>query len=86
MRDLVCLSDSYRSKLFDLLETTHPEAFDNHDREACTRGSKLTREFLLQQFKKDGIEVNDEVFNMLLGSFWSREFYTRAEKYRKEKS
>jgi len=48
MRDLVCLSDAYRSKLFDLLETTHPEAFDNHDTEACTRGSKLARKFLLE--------------------------------------
>jgi len=85
MRELICLSDSYRSKLYDLLETTHPEAFDNHDTEACRRGSKLTRNFLREHFKKDNIEVNDEVFNMLLGSFWSREFYARAEKYRKKK-
>jgi protein-arginine kinase activator protein McsA len=85
MRDLVCLSDSYRSKLYDLLESTHPEAFDNHDPEACRRGSKLTREFLREQFKKDGIEVNDEVFSMLLASFWSHGFYARSEKYRKKK-
>src|SRR5258706_16000844 len=85
MRELICLSDSYRSKLYDLLETIHPEAFDNHDTEACRRGSKLTRNFLREHFKKDNIEVNDEVFNMLLGSFWSREFYARAEKYRKKK-
>src|SRR5437899_9046802 len=85
MRDLICLSDSYRSKLYDLLESTHPEAFDNHDTEACRRGSKLTRKFLREQFKKDSIEVNGEVFNMLLGSFWSGEFYDRAKKYRKKK-
>ena len=85
MRDLICLSDSYRSKLYDLLESIHPEAFDNHDTEACRRASKLTRNFLREQFKKDSIEVNDEVFNMLLGSFWSGEFYDRAKRYTKKK-
>lgn len=85
MRDLICLSDSYRTKLYDLLETTHPEAFDNHDTEASRRGSNLTREFLREQFKKDNIEVNSDVFDMLLGSFWSREFYDRAKQYRKKK-
>jgi len=84
MRDLICLSDSYRSRLYDLLETTHPEAFDNRDTEACRSGSKLTRKLLREQFTKDGIEVNDEVFDMLLGSFWSGEFYSRAKKYRKK--
>jgi protein-arginine kinase activator protein McsA len=84
-RDLIRLSDEYRATLFDLLEKTHPEAFDNHGIEACRRGSKLTREFLREQFKKDNIGVNDEVFNMLLVSFWSGEFYARAKKYgRKE--
>ena len=85
MRDLICLSDAYRSKLYDLLETAHPEAFDNHDAEACRRGGRLTREFLREQLKKDNIELNDEVLEMLLGSFWSAEFYDRAKKYRKKK-
>lgn len=85
MRELICLSDTYRSKLYDLLETAHPEAFDNHDTEAARRGSKLTREFLREQLKRENIEVNDEVLEMLLVSFWSGEFYDRAEKYRRKK-
>ena len=85
LRRLICLSDEYRSRLIDLLAAAHPEAFDNHDTEACRLGSKLTREFLCEQFKKDNIEVNDEAFEMLLGSIWSEEFYARSENYRKKK-
>jgi len=40
-RGLICLSDSYRSKLYDLLEETYPEAFDNKDASACRRASKV---------------------------------------------
>jgi len=45
-RDLICLSDWYRSKLYDLLGVEHPEAFDYSDSEACERGGELTRAFL----------------------------------------
>jgi len=55
MRKLICLSDSYRSKLYDLLEGSHPEAFDNKDGEACRRGSEVMREFLREQLKLDKI-------------------------------
>src|SRR5882724_7874438 len=51
-RGLICLSDSYRSKLYDMLETAHPEAFDNHDTEVCRRGSKLMTNFLCEHLKK----------------------------------
>jgi hypothetical protein len=85
MRGLICLSDAYRTKLYDLLEKTNPEAFDNHDAEACRRGSKLTRDFLREQFKKENIGVNEDAFDMLCGSFWSSEFYARADKYRRRK-
>jgi hypothetical protein len=84
LRGLICLSDAYRTRLYDLLEKTHPEAFDNHDKEACRRGSKLTREFLREQLKKENIEVNDDAFDMLCQSFWSREFYDRADDRRKK--
>jgi hypothetical protein len=46
-------SDEYRSKLFGLPETAHPEAFDNHDTGACRRGSKVMREFLREHLKKE---------------------------------
>lgn len=55
-RDLIRLSDSYRSKLYDLLEATHPEVFDNRDTEACVRDSKLMRSFLRKQLKIDRME------------------------------
>lgn len=85
MRGLICLSDEYRAKLYDLLEKAHPEAFDNHDLEACRRWSNVTREFLREQFKKENIGLNDDAFNMLCQSFWSREFYDRADEYRRKK-
>src|SRR5687768_15084421 len=46
LRHLICLSDSYRAKLYDLLEGAHPEAFDNSTTEASRRGSQLMRRFL----------------------------------------
>src|SRR5215472_9699288 len=46
MRKLICLSDEYRSRLYNLLEAVHPEAFDNSTTEACRRGSELMRKFL----------------------------------------
>lgn len=84
-RGLICLSDAYRTKLHDLLEKTHPEAFDNDDTEACRRGSDITRDFLREQLKKENIEVNGDAFEMLCVSFWSGEFYARAEEYRRKK-
>jgi hypothetical protein len=85
MRGLICLSDEYRTRLYDLLEKTHPEALDNHDLEACRRGSELTREFLREQFKKENIDINEDVFNMLCHSFWSADYYARADAHRRKK-
>src|SRR6185369_16389586 len=68
-RHLICLSDSYRSKLYDLLEVAHPEAFDNSDAEACRRGSELVRVFLRHHLAKDGIELNEDGFLMLWSDF-----------------
>jgi protein-arginine kinase activator protein McsA len=39
-RDLIRLSEFYRSKLYDELEVRHPEAFDNSDDEACRRSTR----------------------------------------------
>jgi len=85
-RDLICLSGSYRSKLYDLLEATHPEAFDNSDTEACLRGSEVMRSFLREHLTKDKIELNEDAFDMLLGDFCgSHHFYTRADEYKRKK-
>lgn len=85
-RDLICLSDSYRAKLYDLLETHYPEAFDNSTDEACYRGSELMRSFLREHLTKDKIELNEDAFEMLCGDFFgSRHFYTRLDEYNKRK-
>ncbi len=85
MREIICLSKEYRAKLLDLLEKTHPEAFDNSDIEACRRGSEIMRGFLREQLRKEKIEVNQDAFEMLCISFWSSEFYDRADAYRRIK-
>src|SRR5437870_6463346 len=59
-RGLICLSDSYRSKLYDLLEAAHPEAFDNNDTEACRRASELMRNFPREHLAKDKVELNED--------------------------
>ncbi len=84
-RHLICLSDSYRSKLYDLLETTHPEAFDNSNTEACRRGSELMRNFLREHLTKDKIELNADGFDMLCGDFFcSHHFYSRLDEYKRK--
>src|SRR5262245_30803379 len=84
-RGLICLSDSYRSKLYDLLAAEHPEAFDNSTTDACRRGSELTRVFLREHLTIDGIELNEDGFMMLWIDFnCSHHFYTRADEYRRK--
>jgi protein-arginine kinase activator protein McsA len=83
-RGLISLSDWYRSKLYDQLEATHPEVFDNHDEEACRRGSKLMIKFLRQQLKKDNIQVRGDAFEMLcLDFFGSYHFYDRINELKR---
>ena len=85
-RDLICLSHSYRAKLYDLLETVHPEAFDNSTTEACRRGSDLMRHFLREQLTKDKIELNEDAFEMLFRDFiGSHHFYSRADEHKRKK-
>ena len=86
MRDLICLSDSYRARLYDLLEELHPEVFDNHDTEACRRGSKTMTNFLREHLKKDGVEVSGDAFDMLCQDFiGSHPFYTRSDDFNKKR-
>jgi hypothetical protein len=83
-RDLIRLSNFYRSKLYDELEARHPEAFDNSDNEACLRGSELMRRFLKKRLTKDKIRVTGDAFDMLCHDFFgSHHFYERVERLRK---
>jgi protein-arginine kinase activator protein McsA len=85
-RDLICLSDWYRSKLYDLLEVEHPEAFDYSNAEACQRGSDLARRFLKRHLAKAGVELNEDGLMMLWSDFnCSHHFYTRADEYKQRK-
>jgi len=85
-RHLICLSDSYRSKLYDLLQKAHPEAFDNSDTEACRRGSELMRNFLRKHLSKDKIELNEDGFDMLCQDFvGSHHCYSRIDEYKRKK-
>jgi hypothetical protein len=85
-RHLICLSDSYRTKLYHLLEIAHPEAFDNSDTEACRRGSEFMRNFLREHLTKDKIELNEDAFDMLCGDFFgSHHFYSRIDEYKRKK-
>jgi hypothetical protein len=56
------LSAFYRSRLYDLLEEQHPEAFDNSTAEACIKGTDLMRRFLRKQLSKDNIKLNKDGF------------------------
>jgi protein-arginine kinase activator protein McsA len=86
-RDLIKLSNFYRSKLYDELEARHPEAFDNSDTEACRRGSELMRRFLKKRLTKDGIKLNKDGFEMLCHDFFcSHHFYERADKWKRRTS
>jgi protein-arginine kinase activator protein McsA len=85
-RKLICLSDFYRFKLYDLLEAAHPEAFDNSTTEACRKGSELMCKFLREHLTNDGIELNEDGFKMLCSDFFgSHHFYTRENEYKKRK-
>jgi hypothetical protein len=85
-RDLIRLSDFYRSKLYDELEAKHPEAFDNSNDEACLRGTEVMCRFLKKRLTKDNIKLNQDGFEMLCHDFFgSRHFYERTEKHRAKK-
>ncbi len=85
-RNLITLSNFYRSKLYDELEALHPEAFDNSDEKACRRGTALVRRFLKTRLTKDGLRLNSDGFEMLWHDFnFSHHFYERAEKWRARK-
>jgi hypothetical protein len=85
-RALICLDNWYRSKLYDLLEKAHPEAFDNSDAEACRRATNLKCNFLKEHLTKDKIELNQDGFEMLCMDFcFSHHFYRRADEFKRKR-
>lgn len=86
-RDLIKLSEFYRSKLYDELEAKHPEAFDNSNDEACLHGTEVMCRFLKERLTKDNIKLNRDGFDMLCQDFFgSRHYYDRIEKRKSKKS
>jgi len=85
MRNQICLSDFYRTKLFDLLEATHPEVFyRGNDNTKLHEISKLMESLLREQLKKDGVELNEDAFQMLRSDLcFSHHYYDRADDYNK---
>ena len=85
-RDLIQLSNFYRSKLYDLPKEQHPEAFDNSTMEACFKGSELMRRFLRRHLRKDNIKLNSDAFEMLCSDFFcSHHFYNRVDQLKAKK-
>jgi hypothetical protein len=81
-RDLIRLSDRYRSKLYDRLEAEHPEVFGDDELE---QSAEIMSQFLREELKREGVELNDDGFGMVFGSFLgTAEVYRRREKYRRE--
>jgi hypothetical protein len=88
MRSLICLSAAYRSRLYDLLEAAHPEAFyDGDDETLNLQAAETMTLFLRKQLSKERIEVNDGVFEMLVCDFiGSYDFYTRRDAFNERTS
>jgi hypothetical protein len=86
-RNLLQLSDFYRSKLYDQLEAAHPIAFyDGEDREKASEAAGVMIDFLRQKLAADKIELNDDAFGMLLVDFiGSAHFYTRRDEFNRKK-
>jgi hypothetical protein len=81
-RDLIKLSERYRSKLYDLLEAQHPEVFPAGD-DKLREAAKTMEKFLRAQLKHEGIEVNEDGFGMLFGPFiGSSEFHDRCHRHK----
>ncbi len=86
-RDLICLSDWYRNKLYNLLELECPEAFDYSDNKACELSGELTRVFLQNQLDKNDIKLNEDGFEMLWVDLnCSHHFYKRADEIKRRRA
>jgi hypothetical protein len=82
-RDLIQLSERYRSKLYDLLEAQHPEVVRAGD-DKLGEAAEAMEKFLRAQLKQEGIEVNEDGFAMLFGPFiGSAEFYDRCDRHKR---
>ena len=84
-RGLICLSDFYRDKLYDILESTRPEIFyDGDDEQQSAQASEALEAFLREHLKKDNVQLNEDAFQMLRSDFcFSHHYYARADKVNK---
>jgi hypothetical protein len=82
---LIKLSDPYRSRLYDVLELEHPEAFYFGDDHKKLRQAGVAMEaFLRESLKRDGIEVGAVAFDMLNRDFsFSEDYYARRKAHNK---
>jgi hypothetical protein len=77
-RDLMQLSNRYRSKLYDILEAKQPEVFRAGNER---RGAEAMRRFLWDQLTQEGVKLEEDVFGMLFHGFvGSSEFYERRRR------
>ena len=82
-RGLICLSDAYREKLYDKLEAELPEIFiETDDQVLMGKRAETMSEFLREELKREGIEVNEDAFGMLFsGLFCTYHFYDRQDRF-----
>lgn len=87
-RNLICLSDWYRDYLYDILEAEHSKViYEGEDESQLIRASEVMRNVLRQQLEKEKIELNEEVFTMLLTDLiGSHHFYARRNAYKNKKA
>jgi hypothetical protein len=86
-RSLICLSDFFRTRLYDRLEADHPDAFyDGDDHQTLARAMETITEFLRRELEEAGIGINDDAFGMLLSDFCcSWHFYERRDEVKKRR-
>jgi hypothetical protein len=81
-RGLICLSEAYREKLYDKLEAELPEILvETDDKVLMGKRADKMAEFLRDELKREGIEMNDDAFGMLFSDlFCTYHFYDRQER------
>ena len=86
-RNLLCLSDWFRERLYDIMEESHPEAFyDGEDEAEVIKAAVAMETVLRDELQKEGISVNEDVFAMLATDLiGSHRYYSRREAWNKKK-
>ena len=82
-RNLICLSDAYRERLLDKIETELPEAFyDGEDRARLIKIAEKQMEFLRRELEREGIPMEGDALTMLWSDlFCGWHFYERRDRF-----